>query len=80
MENSNTNEIKKKMERVQAEEFLGRFRSKEDLYRYMVHQGKHRFNREYQISSRGLLAIHVWNQDGISQRDHLREEDDSQTE
>ena len=28
------------MARVQAEEFLNRFRSKEDLYRYMVQQCK----------------------------------------
>jgi hypothetical protein len=26
--------------RMMAEDLLGRFRSKEDLYRYMTHQGK----------------------------------------
>jgi len=30
----------KKVEKHAAEELLSRFRSKEDLYRYMVHQGK----------------------------------------
>jgi hypothetical protein len=29
-----------KIEKVNAEQLLSRFRSKEDLYRYMVHQGK----------------------------------------
>ena len=28
------------MEKVQAQDLLSRFRSKEDIYRYMVHQGK----------------------------------------
>lgn len=29
------------MEKVKAEDLLARFRSKEDLYRYMTQQGKH---------------------------------------
>jgi hypothetical protein len=29
-------EIKKALEKVKAEEMLGRFRSKEDLHRYLV--------------------------------------------
>ena len=33
-------EMKKKTENVMAEELLGRFRSKEDLYRYLVNQSK----------------------------------------
>jgi hypothetical protein len=33
-------EAKPKTEMVKAEQLLSRFRSKEDLYRYMVHQGK----------------------------------------
>ena len=33
-------DLNKKMESVQAEELLSRFRSKEDLYRYMTQQGK----------------------------------------
>ena len=32
----------KKVEKHPAEELLSRFRSKEDLYRYMSQQGKHR--------------------------------------
>ena len=31
----------KKVEKHPAEELLSRFRSKEDLYRYMTQQGKH---------------------------------------
>jgi hypothetical protein len=34
-------EMKKSVENVMAEELLGRFRSKEDLYRYLVNQSKH---------------------------------------
>jgi hypothetical protein len=34
-------EIKKAVEKVQAEEMLGRFRSKEDLHRYLVQQCKY---------------------------------------
>jgi len=30
-------DVKKSLENVQAEELLSRFRSKEDLYRYMIH-------------------------------------------
>lgn len=30
----------KKVEKIKAEELLSRFRSKEDLYRYMTQQGK----------------------------------------
>ncbi len=30
----------KKTERVRPEDLLARFRSKEDLYRYLVNQGK----------------------------------------
>ena len=33
-------EPKRNTKKVGAEELLSRFRSKEDLYRYMVHQGK----------------------------------------
>ena len=33
-------EARPKIEKVSAENLLSRFRSKEDLYRYMVHQGK----------------------------------------
>jgi hypothetical protein len=33
-------EARPKLESVKAESLLSRFRSKEDLYRYMVHQGK----------------------------------------
>ena len=33
-------EARPKIEKVSAESLLSRFRSKEDLYRYMVHQGK----------------------------------------
>ena len=33
-------ESKKPQKMVSAEELLSRFRSKEDLYRYMIHQGK----------------------------------------
>ena len=29
------------LKKIQAEELLNRFRSKEDLYRYLVHQGKY---------------------------------------
>ena len=32
-------ESKKPQKHVSAEELLSRFRSKEDLYRYMIHQG-----------------------------------------
>ena len=32
--------LSQNFKRVQAEELLSRFRSKEDLFRYMVHQGK----------------------------------------
>ena len=35
-------ERKRTTKKVGPEELLSRFRSKEDLYRYMVHQGKHR--------------------------------------
>lgn len=38
MESRNTQDLRKQLESVQAEELLSRFRSKEDLYRYMVHQ------------------------------------------
>jgi ERCC4-type nuclease len=31
---------KPNIEMVKAEQLLSRFRSKEDLFRYMVHQGK----------------------------------------
>lgn len=33
-------DVDNKMKSVQAEELLSRFRSKEDLYRYMTQQGK----------------------------------------
>jgi hypothetical protein len=33
-------EMKKSLENVKAEELLSRFRSKEDLYRYLTNQGK----------------------------------------
>ena len=39
MEARTTQDIRKKIESVQAEELLSRFRSKEDLYRYLIHQG-----------------------------------------
>ena len=39
MEGRGNSDLKKKIESVQAEELLSRFRSKEDLYRYMIHQG-----------------------------------------
>jgi hypothetical protein len=34
-------EMKKNVENVMAEELLNRFRSKEDLYRYLVNHSKH---------------------------------------
>jgi hypothetical protein len=33
-------ENKPKMETIKSEELLNRFRSKEDLYKYLVYQGK----------------------------------------
>lgn len=35
-------EAKKSVDKVRAEDLLARFRSKEDLYRYMTKQGKYR--------------------------------------
>jgi hypothetical protein len=37
MEARNPSEVRKQMESVQAEDLLSRFRSKEDLYRYLIH-------------------------------------------
>ena len=37
MEAKGPAELKKQLESVQAEELLSRFRSKEDLYRYLIH-------------------------------------------
>jgi hypothetical protein len=36
MVDSNASHSKLKMEKVKAEQLLGRFRSKEDLYRYLT--------------------------------------------
>jgi hypothetical protein len=33
-------QLASKLESVKAEEFLNKFRSKEDIYRYLVQQGK----------------------------------------
>ena len=36
----NSQLLQTRLEAVQAEEFINKFRSKEDLYKYLVHQGK----------------------------------------
>ena len=49
MEEKGQSELKKIMEKVQAEDLLARFRSKEDLYRYLVQQGKNQIYTFYAI-------------------------------
>lgn len=48
------------LQRVQAQELLSRFRSKEDLYRYMVQQGK--YTTTFQRST--LVGLFLPSMDG----------------